>query len=63
MELGLSQEAFGQLLKVKEKVEEKTEKAIEDLQCEYFSRYFDLCGVRCMLSIRRLGMPASRTPP
>ena len=50
MELDLSQEALGQLLEAKEKAEEKIEKAIEDLQCEYFSRYFDLCGVRRILS-------------
>jgi len=50
-ELGLSQEAFGQLLEAKQKVEEKVEKATEDLRRECFSRYFDLCSVRHMLSI------------
>ena len=60
MELGLSQEAFDQLLEVKEKAEEKAEKAIEDLQWEYFSRNFDLCGVRRMLSIRLLSMKSGQ---
>ena len=63
MELGLSQEAFDQLLEVKEKAEEKAEKAIEDLQCEYFSLYFDLCGVRHMLSIRLCCLQSIDTSP
>ena len=52
MELGLSQEAFGQLLEAKQKVEEKVEKATEDLRRECFSRYFDFYGIKRMLSIR-----------
>jgi len=63
MELGLSQEAFSQLLEAKEKAEEKAEKAIEDLQHEYFSRYFDLCGVRRMLSIRLCCLQSINTRP
>jgi len=40
MELSLSQEAISQLLEVKEKVEERDEKAIEDLCCECFFMQF-----------------------
>ena len=51
MELGLSREAIGQLIEAKEKAEEKAEKATKDLQRECFSCYFDLCGIKRMLSI------------
>ena len=40
MELGLSQEAVSQLLEAKEKAEETTKKAIEDLCPECFFMQF-----------------------
>ena len=40
MELSLSQEAVSQFLEAKEKVEERTEKAIEDLCHECFFMQF-----------------------
>ena len=60
MELDLSQEALGQLLEAKQKIKEK---AIEDLQREYCSLYFDLCGVRRMLSIRLCCLQSIDTRP
>ena len=51
MELGLSQEAVNQLLEAKEKMEERAEKAIEDLRSECFSCSFNLCGLRHAFNI------------
>ena len=63
MELGLSQEAFGQLQEVKEKVKEKAKKVTEDIRRDCFSRYFNLCSVKRMLSIRLSCLQSINTWP
>ena len=54
MELGLSRETVGQLLKGKEEADEKADKVTADLECKYIFCCICSCSVRSMLSIQLL---------